>query len=221
MVTLLNVAAVKLLYLKEDWGKILFTDASSRSYTLYTVNGNIDLSNYELPPKPPAGVFDIRYGSGRIAEEISKETSLIELSGVTYPLTVRVENADIRLMDESGNLVNVNLKSGDEVVINNEAVQKLMVTRESLPEKYSLEQNYPNPFNPSTVIEFSLPEDVTNAKLTIYNLLGEKVIDLVNTSLLAGKYQYKWNAGDFAAGMYIYELRTDKFISVKKMLLVK
>jgi hypothetical protein len=51
--------------------------------------------------------------------------------------------------------------------------------------------------------------------------LGEKVAELVNSSLTAGKYQYQWNASNVATGMYIYELRTDKFVSVKKMVLVK
>ena len=91
----------------------------------------------------------------------------------------------------------------------------------SVPSEYILNQNYPNPFNPSTTIEFSLPEDVSNAKLSIYNILGEKVVELVNTALTAGNYQYQWNAADFATGMFIYELRTDKFVSVKKMLLLK
>jgi len=39
--------------------------------------------------------------------------------------------------------------------------------------------------------------------------------------MLAGKYGYKWNAKDFASGMYIYELRTEKFVSIKKMILLK
>ncbi len=90
-----------------------------------------------------------------------------------------------------------------------------------LPIEFALEQNYPNPFNPSTVIEFSLPEDVSNVELSIFNSLGEKVAELVNTSLMAGKYLYQWNAKDVATGMYIYELRTDKFVSVKKMILIK
>ncbi len=91
----------------------------------------------------------------------------------------------------------------------------------TLPIDYELSQNYPNPFNPSTTIEFSLPEDVGNVKLSIYNMLGEKVTELVNTALVAGKYSYQWNAQNVATGMYIYELRTDKFVSVKKMVLLK
>jgi hypothetical protein len=89
------------------------------------------------------------------------------------------------------------------------------------PTNYDLSQNYPNPFNPSTTIEFSIPENVSNVKLSIYNILGEKVAELVNTALQAGNYSYKWDAGNFASGMYICELRTDKYVSVKKMLLLK
>jgi len=51
--------------------------------------------------------------------------------------------------------------------------------------------------------------------------LGEKVAALVNGNLRAGNYRYKWNAQNNAAGIYIYELRTDKFVSVRKMIHLK
>jgi len=213
---------------KEDWGRIILTDAAGLSYTLYAVKGaspnggaSVDLDQYEMPPMPPAGSFDIRFSSGRIAEDINTAIKTIEMNGVTYPLTVRVEGMDIRLQDESGRQINVNLKSGEDVVISDASIMKLMVTGELIPAEYALEQNYPNPFNPSTVIEFSLPEDVSNVKLSIYNALGEKVAELLNSSLTAGKYSYQWNAGYVATGMYIYELRTDSFVSIKKMVLLK
>ena len=208
-------------WFNDDWGKLIFTDATGISYSLYAVKGKVELDNYILPPAPPSGMFDIRYSSGRIAEDINSSVKTIELNGVSYPVKVRVENIDIRLMDETGKGVNVNLKSGEDVVISDGSIQKLMVSGEMLPTVYSLEQNYPNPFNPSTVIEFSLPEDVSNVKLSIYNALGEKVAELVNSSLTAGRYQYQWNAQNAATGMYIYELKTDKFISMKKMVLLK
>ena len=166
-------------------------------------------------------MFDIRYSSGRIAENINSSVKEIDLGGVTYPLTVKAENMDIRLMDETGKIVNLNLKRGEDVVINNPTVQKLMVTGELIPDKYALEQNYPNPFNPSTMIEFSLPEEVKNVKLSIYNVLGEKVAEIINTSLIAGNYKYQWDGTNVESGMYIYELRADEFVSVKKMVLLK
>jgi len=205
---------------KEDWGKIILTDASGINYTLYAVTGQVNLDKYELPPMPPAGMFDIRYGSGRIAEDINNSIQEIQMSGVTYPLTVRVEGIDMRLMDETGKTVNVNLESGEEVVISDATIQKLMVAGVMIPAEYALEQNYPNPFNPSTEIEFSIPE-AAGVTLTIYNTLGEKIIELVNSKLEAGRFSYQWNAQNVATGMYIYELRTEKFISVKKMILMK
>jgi photosystem II stability/assembly factor-like uncharacterized protein len=208
-------------YIKEDWGNIILTDAETNSFTLYAVKGEVELDRYELPPAPMAGMFDIRFSSGRIAEDINGSVKTIDVSGVKYPLIVRVEGMDVRLMDETGKTINVNLKSGEDIMINDATIQKLMVTGEMIPTAYALEQNYPNPFNPSTVIEFSLPEDVSNVKLSIYNTLGEKVAELVNTNLVAGKYQYQWNAKNVATGMYIYELQTDKFVSVKKMVLLK
>jgi hypothetical protein len=204
-----------------DWGKIIITDKSGKSYTLYTVKGEVNLNDYELPPAPPEGMFDVRFGSGRYAESISAALQTIELNSLEYPVRVRVENADIRLQDQSGSGLNERLKSGEEVVISNSSVNKLMVSGEVIPNVYALEQNYPNPFNPSTKIEFSIPEDVNNVTLTIYNALGQRVAELVNSKLEAGKYSYVWNASDVATGLYIYELRTDKFVSVKKMMLLK
>ncbi|MCC7094171.1 MAG: T9SS type A sorting domain-containing protein, partial [Ignavibacteriaceae bacterium] len=110
---------------------------------------------------------------------------------------------------------------GEEIIINNESVNKLKIEKEGeIPEAYSLEQNYPNPFNPSTTIKFDLPE-ASEVTLTIYNTLGQKVDEIVNTTLEAGRYSYQWKATDIASGIYIYELRANKFISFKKMILIK
>ena len=113
------------------------------------------------------------------------------------------------------------IEDGEEIVIGNEEVNIVKIMKEeSLPTVYNLEQNYPNPFNPSTTIKFTLPE-ATNVRLRIYNTLGERVGEVVNTNLEAGWYSYQWDATNLSTGIYIYELRTDKFISVKKMILIK
>jgi len=175
-------------YFKDDWGKITITDNAGRSYTLYAVNGKVDLDNYELPPMPPEGMFDIRFGSNRIAEDINSSIQSIEMSGIEHPVRVRVENMSITLQDESGNNINAQLKPGEEITINNSSINKLLIISGeiSVPIEYALEQNYPNPFNPSTMIKFSVPE-ATNVTLTIYNTLGQRVTELVNTKLEAGR----------------------------------
>jgi hypothetical protein len=123
----------------------------------------------------------------------------------------------VRISDVDNAAVN-DVSDGTFTIENPVSVEDL---KSGIPDEYDLYQSYPNPFNPSTVIEFSLPEDVANVKLSIYSALGEKVAELVNTALTAGRYSYQWNAQDIVTGMYIYELRTDKFVSVKKMLLLK
>ena len=205
----------------EDWGKITITDAVGKSYVLYAVNGEVNLESYQLPPLPPTGTFDVRYSSGKKAEKFDKEAQTIEMRGMTYPVKVRAEKMGIRITDETGKIVNESIKAGEELTINNSSVSKLNVFADLLPVEYALEQNYPNPFNPSTKIEFSLPEDVNNVTLTIYNALGQRVAELINSKLEAGYHSYVWNASSVATGMYIYELRTDKFVSVKKMMLMK
>ncbi len=89
-----------------------------------------------------------------------------------------------------------------------------------IPLEYELSQNYPNPFNPTTTINFSIKTE-DNVKLTVYNVLGEKITDLVNKKMKAGRYKIEFNASNLASGVYFYRLRSGKFVSVKKMLLLK
>ena len=90
---------------------------------------------------------------------------------------------------------------------------------------FELGNNYPNPFNPTTNIKFSIPVQ-SNVQLTIYNTLGQKIIMLVNEQISSGQYTATWNGtsaggAKVSSGVYFYELKTDDFASVKKMLLVK
>ncbi|HMN50276.1 MAG TPA: T9SS type A sorting domain-containing protein, partial [Ignavibacteriaceae bacterium] len=89
-----------------------------------------------------------------------------------------------------------------------------------LPKDYNLKQNYPNPFNPSTVIEFSLPQKA-GVKLTVFNILGKKVAELVNGNYEAGNYSIRFDAQGLSSGVYFYQLKTDNFYKVKKMQLIR
>jgi hypothetical protein len=208
-------------HFNENTGRIIITDNGGKCYTLYTVKdkGNLDL--YKLPPLPHSGMFDIRFSSGRFVEDISSSKKSIELSGVEYPVKLRAENITINIYDEGERIVFSKLESGEEIIITNHLLNKIFVSEDILPSKFSLEQNYPNPFNPVTTIRFSLPEDVENVKLTIYDALGQKAAELVNAKLEAGQYSFYWDAANYVSGIYLYELRTEKFISTKKMILLR
>ncbi len=89
-----------------------------------------------------------------------------------------------------------------------------------LPTSYGLEQNYPNPFNPTTEIKYQLPE-AAHVRLTIYNILGQEVVRLVDTQQALGFYSVKFDASRFASGTYIYRLEAGDFIETKRMVLIK
>ena len=90
----------------------------------------------------------------------------------------------------------------------------------NVPYGYKLNQNYPNPFNPATTISYSVARDGF-VKLRIFNILGQEVMSLVNQHQNAGSYKVIFDASRLSSGVYLYNLETDGFTSVKKMILLK
>ncbi len=94
------------------------------------------------------------------------------------------------------------------------------------PANFELLQNYPNPFNPSTKIDFNLPSE-SYVKINVYNLLGEKVKELLDSRESAGKHYAYFDAGDLASGVYIYQVTAESvagknfFRKEMKMVLLK
>ena len=95
-----------------------------------------------------------------------------------------------------------------------------LLADENLPGEFRLDQNYPNPFNPITTIQFTVPKHA-NVKLKLYDLLGRKVVTLVDEELEPGEYKYIFNASGFASGVYFYHMEADRFVQVKKLILLK
>ncbi|MCC6476667.1 T9SS type A sorting domain-containing protein [bacterium] len=85
---------------------------------------------------------------------------------------------------------------------------------------YELRQNYPNPFNPSTTIAFELAE-ASNVRLEVFNITGQKVSDLLNSSLNAGRHEIVFDGNALSSGVYLYRLTAGSFTAQKKMVLMK
>ncbi|MBI4548750.1 MAG: T9SS type A sorting domain-containing protein [Ignavibacteriae bacterium] len=90
----------------------------------------------------------------------------------------------------------------------------------STPRTYALYQNYPNPFNPRTDIKYQIPEN-SYVILKVFNVLGQEVVTLVNEKKAPGDYTVTWDASNQPSGVYFYRVQTEKFIAVKKMLLIQ
>jgi hypothetical protein len=90
----------------------------------------------------------------------------------------------------------------------------------SIPLSYSLSQNHPNPFNPVTTIAYTLPK-TSKVNIMLYNMLGERVMTLVDEEKSAGRYEMRINASHLASGIYFYQIQAGDFAESKKMLLLK
>jgi hypothetical protein len=93
------------------------------------------------------------------------------------------------------------------------------------PTKVNLKQNYPNPFNPSTTINYELPAQM-KVRVTVFNILGQRMVTLVNETQEAGNQEIRWEASRYASGLYFYRIVAEapgmnKIIQHKKMLLIK
>jgi 5'-nucleotidase/UDP-sugar diphosphatase len=112
-----------------------------------------------------------------------------------------------------------------ENIWNSPIMAKATGTNLQIPEDFQLFQNYPNPFNPQTEIAYYLPFD-SHVKLTIYNIIGQKVKILVDEYQSAGTRSVIWDGCDqsgerVASGIYLYRLQAGEVIQTRKMSLLK
>ena len=127
-----------------------------------------------------------------------------------YSFTDRVKesgkyNYRLRQTDYNGNFEYHNLNQAVEV---------------GVPKKFSLKQNYQNPFNPITKICFELPEN-DKVNLSVYDLKGSKVKELINGENQAGYYETIFDGSNISSGIYIVTLKTGNFSASNKMILLK
>ncbi len=107
----------------------------------------------------------------------------------------------------------------DDFYIGSNPIDVILSTNEK-PFRFKLNKNYPNPFNPTTTIMYQLPM-ADRVELTVYNMLGQKVRTLVKAPQEAGSHTAVFNASGLASGLYFYKLKTDRFIKIRKMILLQ
>ncbi len=89
-----------------------------------------------------------------------------------------------------------------------------------IPNIFELKQNYPNPFNPSTIIEYSIPEN-TFVKIYLYDLLGNKIKIIENSFKTMGQHKVELNSNNLSTGIYFYKMETNRFQDSKKLIILK
>ncbi len=159
---------------------------------------------------------------------------------------IRIGFYSIEPIDQSGELLKLRFRvkgsPGEEselrlarFQINDQVLYRggsRLVVGDVMPQSYSLGQNYPNPFFPGgtgidrvTRIKYSLPES-GQVRLTIYNYLGQQIKDMAIGEKPAGRYEALWDGRDdlgraVSAGVYFYRLEADRFIEMRRMVVLR
>ena len=98
-----------------------------------------------------------------------------------------------------------------------DSTSSVAVDEDLFPFSVTLGQNYPNPVNLSTKIDFSIKERI-HIELSVYNLMGIKVIELFNQNMDPGSYTTHLSVDHLTDGIYIYVLKADKFIETRRFI---
>ncbi len=167
---------------------------------------------------------DYQIGSYWNHEEITAGGVLEEDQSM---ITEAVPNGDyfLGILLDAGNLLTETDETNNKMVTTTSQIKIIESTdavseANDLPIDFKLYQNYPNPFNPTTNIQFSIPEEAM-VTLTINDVLGRQVCELVHQRLGAGIYSYEFDASKLTNGIYLYKIIAGKYTQIKKMLLIK
>jgi hypothetical protein len=137
------------------------------------------------------------------------------------PFSIESKNDKINFRYNSDSLL-----IAQQVYVEGSAVLTSAKDEESSLNSFIFYQNFPNPFNPITTIKYIIPVQ-SQVKVFIYNPIGEKIEELLDSIQMAGSHQVMWDAEDVPSGVYFYSVEavpttgTKPFKSVKKMIIIR
>lgn len=157
------------------------------------------------------GYTTLSVSDGIPSDNPNYHTTFDDFSTLTIPFEVEIIKMGLATL--------ANLIQLDVVDVKDDYVSDIK------PVSYSLYQNYPNPFNPNTTIDYSLPNE-SDVTITIYDMLGKKINQLISQKQPSGKHSIQWNRKDIdgnpvSAGIYLYQIQAGDFVQTKKMVLMK
>ncbi|TKJ41088.1 hypothetical protein CEE37_05320 [candidate division LCP-89 bacterium B3_LCP] len=176
---------------------------------------------------PVLGPVDLSLPAGNTLDRDRSQTVPGSAPAGTYTYEGRVGTYPDFIWD-SNSFTFEKLSSGDDNLIGNwsntgESFDQWLTTNAdevALPLTSALRQNYPNPFNPTTSISFALPE-TSQITLTVFDVQGREIAELVNGRRTAGIHEVTFDASDLPSGIYFYHMVAKEFTAVKKMALIK
>jgi photosystem II stability/assembly factor-like uncharacterized protein len=189
---------------------------SNQSIFIRTTNGGLSWNEISAPSTDMEGIKFLNYNTGWVGGIPGYKTTNSGVNWEKDSLLIGINRFRF-LSDTLGYAAGIRIhKYSRDTVIGINSIS------ENAAEYYSLSQNYPNPFNPVTKIRFYLPfAHSRNVKLTVFDVLGKEIIQLINGVLLPGGYEIEWDAANHPSGVYFYLLETGEYKETRKMALIR
>ena len=183
-----------------------------------------DLLSYNLQNGQISVIGQIEGFSDVVYHTWSADYSKLAV-GITWENFMSGEVSIFNFTTGENSLICQNIFRGDKLFWAGGQENVSLSESTSLPNKFMLHQNYPNPFNPKTTLEYELPLN-SFTKITIYDLLGNEVKNLVSKNQSPGFKSIQWNSTNnqgepVSAGVYLYSIEAGDFRQTKKMILLK
>jgi len=194
-------------------------DSGRGDGVVYTSSNGLDWTQQSLNISGIKGIDKVAFGNGKFMAVGDGGAIIESTNGITWTSVPSGTNESLSGV-AFGNGLFVVVGMGGGTILNYGELTDISNYSTNLPEHFILCQNYPNPFNPTTRIQYYLNEQ-TNVEIKIFNTLGAVVEVLVNQTQLAGSHIVIFNANNLASGIYYYQMRTNKFVDTKKLLLLK
>ncbi len=200
------------------------TNAISR-----TTNGGISWFQQIIPNSTSSAYCNIKYVPGTnicyiiLSTANGSQSFRSTNNGTTWTSLTMPPNMNITHFDltKSGNSVTAFAVSNTGVVLKlTDNITDINEYSAEIPSRYYLSQNFPNPFNPVTQINYSVSEPGV-VQISVYNVLGERISDLVNEYKKSGNYSVIFDSDKLSGGVYFYSMNTNGFLETKKMILTK
>lgn len=176
---------IKEISFKKNFEFITVDDSSGTKGTTSFTDVHFSLQIIDSVSQKVLMILDEDLSNGKKSVNLNQK-----ISGKVYLKPVATIN-NVKLADLNLGLVDVvipEMKTSFKKISDHQAGSLI-------PGNYRLEQTYPNPFNSSTTIKYSIPQ-ISQVKMNIYNVLGEKIKTLLNSDIGPGEYKIIWNARD-------------------------
>lgn len=202
--------------------QLTIRDAADREGMLYLGEGRIaaDASQFEMPPLPPHGMFDVRFSSNTLVA--SDANPIVRVQGATYPLTLRVAKSTsaYTVLDATTGEVIGRLLPGSSLTLTDPNVTAVRLLRQT-PQEIGYDVSVtPNPVEQSAQVRVSVPE-TQHTTISLHNALGQEVARIFDGLLTPGQTTFELNTETLPAGAYIVKMLSGTYSTAYRVTVIR